>query len=114
MPSSGVLHRVALVRTDVSEERITIIRMTKLGELVTTNVVPSSPILVTLMMETTCSSEISVLTRATRHNNPEDDIVRNDNVFYLSGLYLQNVLFPDFLTSKSLSCVYCCSSYKQI
>jgi hypothetical protein len=62
---------VVLVRTDVSEERISsIIEVTRIIEvgtsavtsneellqlLVTANVVPSSPILVTLMMETTCS-----------------------------------------------------------
>jgi hypothetical protein len=40
--------------------------------VVTANVVPSSPILVTLVMEATPSSEISVLTRATWHNIPED------------------------------------------
>jgi hypothetical protein len=34
MPSSGMLHHVALVRTDVSEElRASIIRVTKIGEL---------------------------------------------------------------------------------
>jgi hypothetical protein len=34
MPSSGMLRRVALVRSDVSEERsATIIRVTRLGEL---------------------------------------------------------------------------------
>jgi demethoxyubiquinone hydroxylase (CLK1/Coq7/Cat5 family) len=34
MPSSGMLHRVALVRTDVTEERNTsTIRVTKIGEL---------------------------------------------------------------------------------
>jgi hypothetical protein len=34
MPSSGMLRRVALVRTDVSEERITsIIRVTRIGKL---------------------------------------------------------------------------------
>jgi hypothetical protein len=52
-----MLHRVALVRTDVSEElSASFIRVTKIGELVTTlavtgnaSVVPSSPILVTLM-----------------------------------------------------------------
>jgi hypothetical protein len=43
--------------------------------LVTTNVVPSSPILVTLMMEAIHSSETSALTRATRHDIPENDIL---------------------------------------
>jgi hypothetical protein len=37
---------------------------------VTANVVPSSPILVTLIMEAIRSSETSVLTRATWRNNP--------------------------------------------
>jgi hypothetical protein len=37
MASSGMLHRVALVRTDVSEERfVSIIRVTRIGELGTT------------------------------------------------------------------------------
>jgi hypothetical protein len=44
--------------------------------LVTANVVPSSPILVTLMMEEeTRSSETSVITRDKRRNIPDDGIL---------------------------------------
>jgi hypothetical protein len=88
MASSGMLRRVALVRTDVSEElSSSYIGVTRIGELgttlavlvflrsvrrllVTASIVPSSTILDTLIKEALSSSKTSVLTRATRRNFP--------------------------------------------
>jgi hypothetical protein len=75
-----MLRRVALERTEVSEKRsASIFEVTRIGMrllLVRSNVVPSSSILVTLIMEAIRSSETSVLTRAKRRNIPEDGIIR--------------------------------------
>jgi hypothetical protein len=101
MVSSGMLHSVAFVRTDVSEElSASFIKVTGIGELrttlavtsnrhtlvflrsvrrllVTASVVPSSPSLVSLMKEALSSSEMSVLTRATGRNIPENTILHS-------------------------------------
>jgi hypothetical protein len=63
---------VALVRTDVSKEEVLLRNVLQL--LVTANAVPSSLILLSLMMKAIRSSETSVLTRGTRRNFPENDI----------------------------------------
>jgi hypothetical protein len=72
-----MLRRVALVRTDVSEEPgASLVFLRSVSRLlVAACVVPSSPILVSLMMEALSSSETSVLIRSRRRNIPEYDIV---------------------------------------
>jgi hypothetical protein len=90
MASSGILRRVDLVRTDVSEELSdSFIRVTRIGELgttlVTASVVSSSPILFILMMQALSSSETSILTRATRLNIPEDAILHSHRSEHLKS-----------------------------
>jgi hypothetical protein len=64
MGSSGLLRRVALVRTDVLEEPgASYIRVTKIGELGTTQAATSN-------------QRTLRRNRATRRNNPEDTILQ--------------------------------------
>jgi hypothetical protein len=102
-----MLRRVALGRIDDSEElSASFIRVTRISELgttlvvtsnqrtlqrrllVTASVVPSSPILVTLMMEALSPSETSVLTRDTLRNIPEDGIL--ESVFVTLSVTFMN------------------------
>jgi hypothetical protein len=72
-----LLPRVALAKTDVSGESIiyAYVFCNVLHLLFTDNDVPMSLILVTLMLEATCSSETLVLTRTSWCNIQEDVIL---------------------------------------
>jgi hypothetical protein len=92
MVSSGMLRRVALVGTDVSEVFLRSLRRM----LVTACVVPNSPILVTLMKEAPGSSETSVLTRATRRNIPENTTLHSHCSENLKSYMTNSVRFDVF------------------
>jgi hypothetical protein len=81
--SSGMLRRMVLVSTDVSDE-------------LSASVVPSSPILVTLMKEAPSSSETSVLTRATRRKIPEDAILHSHHRENLKSYMLRGMVCRTF------------------
>jgi hypothetical protein len=110
---------VALVRKDVSEERtasiIRVKKMNKLGAMsvvitssvlqliVTANAVPSSPILVTLIIEAITSSETSVHTTVTRHHIPENGILHSHGRESLKS-YTELSRIPTGLEKELLCC----------
>jgi hypothetical protein len=86
MPSSGMLRRVALVRTDVSEELSTfIIRLTRIGEV-------GKMLAVTINRRTQ---------RAIRHNIPEDGILHSRCSEHLK-YYINNLLYVGVSSSISI------------
>jgi hypothetical protein len=108
MVSSGMLRLLAHVRTDVSEEPGALVFLRSVHQLlVAACVVPSSPILVTLMKEAPGSSETSVLTRATRRNIPEDTILHCVCLLYTCIYFFIVVKFflrgPVYFTNEILT-----------
>jgi hypothetical protein len=109
MVFSGMLRRVALVRTEGSEElsySLVFLRSVR-WLLVRASIVPSLPIFVTLMKEELSSSATSVLTRATRRNIPEDAIL------YIKIVYFEVInmsLTMTYTMSQNVTGIQKCNS----
>jgi hypothetical protein len=104
-----MLRRLALVRTDISEECIASIIKVKRIEaryvfqlLITARALHSSLIIFTLIMKAIRSSKTSIITCAVRRNIPEDPILhshRRENLKYEMArlISLQNLAVSTFL-----------------
>jgi hypothetical protein len=104
MTSSVLLRHVDLVRTDVSEEHSLVFLRSVRRLLVTASVVPSSPILVTLMKEALSSPVTSVLAIATRRNIPEDTILQKRYVLPVRKGQTYRTYLPIELCSGGVMC----------
>jgi hypothetical protein len=90
MPSSRMLRRAALVRTEFLRS--------VLRSLITTNFFPISPILVILMMEAIHSSEMPFLPRATSCYIPVDGTLhshRRENLKSYTVFFCSSTCFRD-------------------
>jgi hypothetical protein len=89
MPSSVMLCRVVLLRTDVSEKSsASITRVTKISEV-------GIKLAVILMMQKLGSPETSVLTRATWRNIPEERMLHTYSCLELFGsVFRLDLLVP--------------------
>jgi hypothetical protein len=96
---------VAVVRSDVSEERVSyiIVKVERISELGITLAVI---IVSTLMMGAIHSSETSVLTRISHRHVPEDGILHSNRLKTFKQYYSLSIIYLDISGQ-----IECCNGY---